>query len=233
MSISRLLRQGVVRSHRRRSERRLDGLSQVRMDGRPLTKGSGSNRLNTAHPHHPHAALASSMGSLDEEDEYHPSLGHKRQPHHPSKELLWERIRAEAWSDAVRARRGHLLSDADAEACAWKEGLKRKSTNPSVSVLDLLISVASCPCRHWSQPLPLSCTAPSWRTPPSRSHWHSFSATSSAGEGIPIGILRTSSSIHIFNPAVLTPPSPRGIVLQPFGPRRGTAHEPHAGGIPR
>lgn len=40
------------------------------------------------------------MGTI-EEDEYHPSLGYRTQAHHPSKELLWEKIRGEAWSDAV------------------------------------------------------------------------------------------------------------------------------------
>lgn len=46
------------------------------------------------------AALLSSMGSTEEE-EYHPSQGHQTQPHHPAKEELWERMRSEAWSNAV------------------------------------------------------------------------------------------------------------------------------------
>jgi hypothetical protein len=38
---------------------------------------------------------------MDEEEEYHPSQGYKRLSHHPTKEELWEKMRSEAWADAV------------------------------------------------------------------------------------------------------------------------------------
>ena len=56
------------------------------------------------------AALLSSMGTMEEE-EYHPSQGHQTQPHHPAKEELWERIRSEAWSNAVSYGAQHAALD--------------------------------------------------------------------------------------------------------------------------
>lgn len=52
--------------------------------------------------HLPVASQASrDVQTIDNPDEYHPSRGWKTQPHHPSKQGLWQQLRLEAWRDAA------------------------------------------------------------------------------------------------------------------------------------